>query len=224
MVCSSGDPTTFAAAVRVMVVDDQRSFVESLAVVVGAQPDMECVATARNSEEGLRAARELRPEVILMDVGLPDADGIETTATLVGEFPDLRVIILTGRPDATVLARAARAGANAFLLKDSSVEEILDAIRSSGGGRVQVDPAALVSILDSDAVSIPPGVAELTQRELEVLGELGRGHQPKQIARLLGIALPTCRGYIKSLFQKLGAHSALEAVLLAHRYGLLQDD
>lgn len=209
-------------AFRVVVVDDQRSFAESMAVVVDSQPDMCCVAVARNHDEAVRAAREHEPDVILMDVGLPGVDGVETTAHVMREHPGTRVVVLTGRPDVTVLARAAAAGATAFLLKDSSVEEVLDAIRTSSSTRVQVDSNALTTILDQDDRQRPPGLDELTQRELEVLGELGRGHQPKQIARVLGIALPTCRGYIKTLFQKLGAHSALEAVVLAHRYGLLQ--
>lgn len=208
---------------RVLVVDDQRSFVESMAVVIDAQPDMDCVAIARTSQDGVDGARRHHPDVVLMDVGLPGADGVETTAQIVRELPDTRVVILTGRPDATVLARAAAAGAHAFLLKDSSVDEVLDAIRSTSARRVQVDPAALASILEPGSRTVPAGVSDLTQRELEVLGQLGSGHQPKQIARQLGIALPTCRGYIKSLFQKLDAHSALEAVLLAHRYGLLDD-
>lgn len=209
---------------RVVVVDDQRSFAESMAVVVDSQPDMCCVAVARNHEEGVRAAREHEPDVILMDVGLPGVDGVETTAHVMREYPGTQVVVLTGRPDVTVLARAAAAGATAFLLKDSSVEEVLDAIRTTSSTRVQVDSDALTAILDQDDRQRPPGLEELTQRELEVLGELGRGHQPKQIARILGIAVPTCRGYIKTLFQKLGAHSALEAVVLAHRYGLLQPD
>ena len=105
-----------------------------------------------------------------MDVGLPDADGVDVATRLLEDAPDTRVIILTGRPDATVLARAAAAGASAFLLKNSSIDEILDAIRTAGSRRLQVDPDALVSILHTSPVAAPPGVAELTQRELEVLG------------------------------------------------------
>jgi DNA-binding NarL/FixJ family response regulator len=206
---------------RVLIVEDQRAFVESMALVIDAQRDLECVATARTGADGLEQARRHRPDVVLMDVGLPDRDGVDIARRLLRETPHTRVIILTGRPDATVLARAAAAGASAFLLKNSSIDEILDAIRATGTRRLQIDPDALVSILHSSPATAPPGVAELTQRELEVLGELGLGHQPKQIARHLGITLPTCRGYVKSLFQKIGAHSALEAVVLAHRYGII---
>ncbi len=215
------DPDPPDTVTRVLIVEDQRAFVESMAVVIDAQSDLECIAAARTGADGLDQARRHRPDVVLMDVGLPDADGVDIATRLLEDAPETRVIILTGRPDATVLARAAAAGASAFLLKNSSIDEILDAIRTAGSRRLQVDPDALVSILHSSPASAPPGVAELTQRELEVLGELGLGHQPKQIARHLGITLPTCRGYVKSLFQKIGAHSALEAVVLAHRYGII---
>ena len=215
------DPDPPDTVTRVLIVEDQRAFVESMAVVIDAQSDLECIAAARTGADGLDQARRHRPDVVLMDVGLPDADGVDIATRLLEDAPETRVIILTGRPDATVLARAAAAGASAFLLKNSSIDEILDAIRTAGSRRLQVDPDALVSILHSSPATAPPGVAELTQRELEVLGELGLGHQPKQIARHLGITLPTCRGYVKSLFQKIGAHSALEAVVLAHRYGII---
>ena len=128
-------------------------------------------------------------------------------------------MILTGLPDATVLARAASAGAQAFLLKDSSVEEILGAIRSSHrAGQMDVDSDAIRQFVGAESSR---SFEEITQRELEVLGLLAEGRQPKEIARSLGISLHTCRGYVKNLLSKLGAHSALEAVVIAHRQGLI---
>ena len=142
---------------RVLMVEDQRAFLESMAVVIDAQADLECVAIARNAADGLDAAKRHRPDVVLMDVGLPDGDGIDVAGRLLADLPATRVIILTGRPDATVLARAAAAGASAFLLKNSSIEEILDAIRTNEGRRLQIDPDALISILDATPASVPPG-------------------------------------------------------------------
>ncbi len=206
----------------VLLVDDQRAFVESIAIVIDAQPDLQCVGVTTCAADGVTEAARLRPDVVIMDLMLPDFGGIEATTKITQHNPDTRVLILTARPDATALARAATAGATGFMMKSSSIEEILDAVRQPSTRRLQIDPDALSSLLDDS--SVPPGVSELTQRELEVLGLLAEGHQPKQIARQLGITLTTCRGYIKAIFQKLGAHSALEAVVLAHRVGVIDLD
>ena len=205
---------------RVLVVDDQRAFVESLAVVIDAQDDLECVGISRTGADAVRAAKRWSPNVVVMDIGLPDMDGIEATRQILAAASCTRVVVLTGRADATTLARAAAAGAAAFLLKDSSLEEIVDALRQESTPRLEIYPDALRAVIGGEGQ--PPGLAELTQRELEVLAALSEGHQPKQIARQLGMSLATCRGHIKSLFQKLGAHSALEAVVNAHRLGVIQ--
>lgn len=207
---------------RVLVVDDQRSFAQSLEVVVDAQDDMVCVGTALTGEEAIERAQREAPSVVLMDVDLPGIDGVEATARLVGQNPDVNVVMLTGIPDATVLARAASAGACAFLLKDSSVEEILEAIRADNhrSGHMDVDAAAINQVVGGSEHR-PVAVDHITQRELEVLGLLAQGRQPKEIARTLGISVHTCRGYVKNLLAKLDAHSALEAVVIAHRVGLI---
>lgn len=214
--------TASPGPLTVLLVDDQRAFVESIAIVIDVQPDLECVGVTTCAGDGVKAAARLRPDVVIMDLMLPDFGGIEATSKITQNDADTRVVILTARPDATALARAASAGAAAFLMKSSSIEEILDAVRQPSTRRLQIDPDALSSLLEEN--SVPPGVAELTQRELEVLAQLAEGHQPKQIARHLGITLTTCRGYIKAIFQKLGAHSALEAVILAHRLGVIDLD
>jgi DNA-binding NarL/FixJ family response regulator len=204
---------------RVLIVDDQRSFAQSLEVVIDSQDDLRCVGIAATGLDAVDLVRREQPAVVLMDVGLPGIDGIEATKQVVQEYPEIVVIILTGIPDATVLARAAAAGAQAFLLKDSSVEEILGAIRASHRhGQIDVGSDALRRFVDDEGTA---SIEELTQRELEVLGLLAEGRQPKEIARALGISLHTCRGYVKNVLAKLGAHSALEAVVLAHRRGLI---
>jgi len=217
-----GDAPDPDHSISVLLVDDQRAFVESIAIVIDAQPDLQCVGVTTTAASAVAEAARVRPDVVIMDVMLPDFDGIEATSRIIRNLPETRVVILTGRPDATALARAATAGACAFMMKSSSIEEILDAVRQPSSRRLQIDPDALSSLLTGHAV--PPGVSELTQRELEVLGQLAEGHQPKQIARHFGITLTTCRGYIKAIFQKLGAHSALEAVILAHRCGVIDLD
>lgn len=216
------DASSETDARRVLVVDDQRSFAQSLQVVVDAQDDMACVGTALTGEEAVERAAAERPSVVLMDVDLPGIDGVEATARLVQQDPEVNVVMLTGIPDATVLARAASAGACAFLLKDSSVTEILDAIRNSHhrAGHLDVDASAINQLLGDGTEG--SDVDHVTPRELEVLGLLAQGRQPKEIARSLGISVHTCRGYVKNLLAKLDAHSALEAVVIAHREGLIR--
>lgn len=203
----------------VLIVDDQRTFADSIAAVVDNEPDLRCVGTLSTGEAAVeRCASEL-PDVILMDVDMPGIGGVEATRQIVDQHRDAHVVVLTGVADATVLARAASVGARSFLLKDAPVGDVLDAVRSTDLRRsMDVDPDAIERLLDG------PGGRELslTPRELEVLGLLATGQQPKQIARALGISLHTCRGYIKNILQALDAHSALEAVVEAHRRGLIR--
>ena len=214
--------TTSAATKRVLVVDDQRAFAQSLEVVIDSQEDLVSLGVATTGEEAVERARADRPSVVLMDVGLPGMDGVEATRQIVEHDADVGVVVLTGVPDASVLARAASAGACAFLLKDSSVAEILEAVRTADQrGAMGVDSAAIARMLDARDES--PDAA-LTHRELEVLGLLAHGRQPKQIAHSLGITVNTCRGYVKNVLAKLDAHSALEAVVEAHRRGLISLD
>jgi DNA-binding NarL/FixJ family response regulator len=204
---------------RVLVVDDQLAFAQSLAIVIDAQDDLECLGAVGSGEEAVAAAAEQAPSVVLMDVALPGIDGVEATRQILEVAPDADVVVLTGTPDASVLARSASAGACAFLLKDSSVPEILEAVRTAHrGGAMGLDAATIGHLLDDGGTAADTA---LTQRELEVLGLLARGEQPKQIARSLGITVNTCRGYVKNVLSKLGAHSALEAVVEAHRLGLI---
>ena len=203
----------------VLVVDDQRAFAESLQVVIDAQDDLVCLGAAETGEEAVARTNAEPPSVVLMDIALPGIDGIEATRQIVDAHPETAVVVLTGVPDATILARAAGAGACAFLLKDSAVAEILDAVRSADRrSGIGVDSSVLSQLLDTEP-SHPD--ATLTQRELEVLGLLAQGRQPKQIAQSLGITVNTCRGYVKNVLAKLEAHSALEAVVEAHRRGLI---
>jgi DNA-binding NarL/FixJ family response regulator len=213
---------TSTATKRVLVVDDQRAFAQSLEVVIDSQDDLVSLGVATTGEEAVERARADHPSVVLMDVGLPGIDGVEATKQILEHDPGVGVVVLTGVPDASVLARAASAGACAFLLKDSSVVEILEAVRTADQrGAMGVDSGAIAHLLESSETDAD---ASLTQRELEVLGLLAQGRQPKQIAHSLGITVNTCRGYVKNVLAKLDAHSALEAVVEAHRRGLISLD
>ncbi|GLJ93194.1 DNA-binding response regulator [Streptomyces poonensis] len=217
-----------------LVVEDQRTLADALELAIGAQPDLECVGAVDTVEQALPLART-GTDVVLMDVHLPGTDGIAGTSLLKRAAPALRVLILTGDPRPRLLAAAAAAGAAGFLTKDSTLPDILAAIRAPATGPLLVAGGTLAALagVPGDA-PLPPGVerparpasrqqgrGRCTARELEVLRLLGEGLGPKAIAERLVISPHTVRGHVKSVMQKLNAHSQLETVVTAIREGLL---
>jgi DNA-binding NarL/FixJ family response regulator len=203
----------------VLVVDDHRTFADMAELALAGEPDLECVGTASSVTQGIAKARALRPDVILMDVQLGDGDGIAATGDLTEAFPDLRVVILSAHVTAAVVQSAAEAGASAVLPKDGRLRDLLHAIRTSSRGHMLVHPDAFASGRTSGPSTFRPA---LTPREQEVLQMLGSGVGAHVIARELGISLATCRGHVKSVLTKLGAHTQLEAVVLAMQHRLIQ--
>lgn len=216
-----------AASTRVLLVDDHRSFSEALAAAIDQFPDLACVGTPTTIRDAVTEMAQSKPDVVLVDIHLPDGDGIDAIATLRDGQPAARFLVMTGYTDVDVLARAATAGACGFLPKESSVRSILEAIRTARDGGMLVDGSTLAAILGR--VGTQPGsarakaVAEsrLTSRELDVLSLMRQGLDPHAIATRLTISLHTCRGYQKSILAKLDAHSQLEAVVIGARRGLV---
>jgi DNA-binding NarL/FixJ family response regulator len=213
---------------RVLVVDDHNAVAQAIAMAIETQPDLECVGTAGTVEEAKRLTAELEPDVVLIDVELPDGDGIAAVAELRRSNPRTRVLVLTAHTAVGVLARAASAGVCGFLPKESGIQEVLKAIRVARDGGMIVNGATLTAVLDriaSDGGQPAVTAADLfTPRELDVLRGLAAGSDPQSIARSLGMSVNTARGHVKSILGKLGAHSQLEAVVIALRRGLLTDD
>jgi DNA-binding NarL/FixJ family response regulator len=215
------------SAARVLVVDDHLAVSQSLALAIDMQPDLTCIAAVSTVAEAERVAREQRPDILLTDVRLPDGDGIEASLRIRESLPSLRVLVLTAHIELTVMARAATSGVCGFLPKESSVAEILGAVRAARDGGMIVDRTTLSAVLTrirrdrQEAVTRVDG--SLTRREVDVLAALGQGQDPQTIARSLGISVNTCRGYVKNILAKLGAHSQLEAVVIALRRGLLPE-
>ncbi|MCU0484242.1 MAG: response regulator transcription factor [Chloroflexi bacterium] len=207
--------------------DDHLTFAGAVGIAIDAQEDLSCVGTAASVSEALATVRAGPPDVILMDIHLPDGDGIEATARIVVDHPGTRVVILTGHTDVDVLARAASAGACGFLPKESPIGAVIGAIRAAREGQLLVEGTTLASILGRiRGPGVGPGERSeetplLTRRERDVLGLMGQGLDPHAIAKQLGISLHTCRGYQKSIMAKLDAHSQLETVVVATRRGLL---
>jgi DNA-binding NarL/FixJ family response regulator len=222
----AGPSVPGASRTRVLIVDDHRAFADALTIAIGVHADLASVGTALSIAGAIELARRATPDVVLLDIHLPDGDGIEALARISEAAPGARILILTGHTDVEVLARAAAAGAAGFLPKESSIASVIGAIRGARAGEMHVEGVLLAAILGRVAAAPPPpGPDEddpvLTPRERDVLRLMGQGMDPHAIAAALRISLHTCRGYQKAIMAKLQAHSQLEAVVVATRRGLL---
>jgi DNA-binding NarL/FixJ family response regulator len=214
-------------AIRVLIVDDHATLAGALAMAIDQQPGMRCVGTVVSVEGALAAVVELKPDVVLLDVFLPDGSGIEAIPKIKVARPGVRILVLTGHTDVDVLMRAAAAGATGFLPKESTIAAVIEAIRAASAGQILVDGTTLAVILgrlansSRQALQAVSSVPVLTRRERDVLALMGQGLDPNAIAGELGISRHTSRGYLKTLMAKLGAHSQLEVVVISTRMGLL---
>jgi len=213
-----------ARLLRILVVDDHRSFAELLSLALGAEPDLECVGIAASGQEAITLARDLTPDIIVMDIEMPRQDGLATTRRLREVVPDSVIVMVTAHRDPQWVVRATQAGASAYVPKNGSLPEMLDVLRRAQPGGMLVAPSVFAEApsAGSSGSSASTNIPALTQRERDVLVWLSRGTAPKAIARVLGISLNTCRGYVKSLLAKLGANSQLEAVIKAQQLGLIE--
>ncbi len=211
---------------RVVVVDDHRTVAELLSAALDREPDLQVVGVAGDADEAVRVVGDTLPDVVVMDVQLPGADGFEATRRLLAALPETRVVMLTAHTDADVVVRAAAAGACAFLPKDGSLSRLLTAVRRARVGAFEFHPPTPSA--DGEPVrSVVVGqdgqvIAPLTPREREVLALMGEGLDVRTIAATLRITEHTCRGYVKALMAKLGARTQLQAVVTAWRAGLLR--
>ncbi len=216
------DTSTHVRQVRVLVVDDHRTFAELLSGALAAG-GMQPLGTAHSAAQAVAMAQELQPDIVVMDIEMPRQDGLAATRRIREVAPDAVVAVVTAHRDPDWVVRAAQAGASAFIPKDGSLAEMIDVLTRVQPGQMLVAPSTFAG--RSGAAPSAPSTADarpqLTRREQEVLDCLGRGRQVKSIARVLGITLETCRGYVKSLHAKLGVRSQLEAVVKAQQLGLL---
>ncbi len=199
----------------VALVEDNGVICASLERVIAASEDLRCVGVSRNAEHALRTIPTALPEVVLMDIELPGISGIECTARLKRMLPNLRILILTVYKDSEQIFRALEAGASGYLLKRSSSDEILQAIRDvkEGGAPMTAEIAAKVVQSFHKAAPVNDRVQNLTARESEILGLLARGYVAKEIADQLGISYETVRGHLANIYEKLHVRSRTEAVI-----------
>jgi DNA-binding NarL/FixJ family response regulator len=202
--------------IRILSVEDHPVFREGLSMIVGSQPDMLLTAQASNAVEAVAEFRRHRPDITLMDLRLPGANGIDTLKAIRGEFPRARVIMLTTSDSDGEILRALRAGAAAYILKSMPKDELLAVIRLVHTRGQHLPPEVAARLAEH------LGEEDLTSRELEVLRLIHDGYRNKQIADQLAIAETTVNFHIKNLVNKLGANDRTHAVTIALRRGLLQ--
>jgi DNA-binding NarL/FixJ family response regulator len=206
--------------IRVLVIDDHRTFAELLIGAFSREDDLTSVGWAGTVAEGTAKALELRPDVVVLDYHLPDGTGLAAAARIFEAAPRTRIVMLTGAAPRAAMEQAAGLGVCAFLPKDGSLATVLDAIRHSRNGGFFVHPSLMVQPAPVTRQVTGP-VPVLTPREREVLRLMSTGTDVRTSANLLGMSTNTCRGHVKSILAKLGAHSQLEAVATATRLGLL---
>ena len=211
--------------IRVLIADDHAVVRQGLRTFLALQDDMEVVADAADGEEAVRAAREHAPDIVLMDLVMPNMDGVEATRRIASERPATRVIALTSFLEDDKVLPAVRAGAAGYLLKDGGPPELVRAIRTVHGGEALLHPAVAARVLEEVAAPAPapaPPRAEpgLTPREREVLALVARGLANKRIAQELGIAEKTVKIHVSRILHKLGVADRTQAALYAVREGL----
>jgi DNA-binding NarL/FixJ family response regulator len=205
--------------IRVLVVDDHSVVRQGLRMFLGLDPELDVVGEAANGQEALERARQLRPDVVLMDLIMPVMDGITAIAALRRELPDTEIIALTSVLEDEKVIGAVRAGAMGYLLKDTHAEDLCRAIKAAAAGQVQLSPQAAARLLRE--VKAPDNPETLTDREAEVLRLLAKGRSNKEIAQALIIGEKTVKTHVSNILAKLNVPSRTQAALFAVRIGMV---
>ena len=207
--------------IRVAHADDHKVVRLGLEQLLKTFSDVESVGSVVGGEAAVALCRDQRPDVLLLDLQLPDVDGIEVTRRVMIASPDTRVVVFTSFSDRDGIVQALDAGAIGYLLKDAEPEEIHEAIRAASRGEAPITPRAAAALL-ADRRERPESI-DLTGREREVLLLVVEGLANKQIARRLGISERTVKGHLTNLFQRIGVADRTQAALWAERNGISRD-
>ena len=205
-----------AKKIRVLIVDDHFATRLGLSVPINAEKDMTVVAEAGTGGKAVAQFREHRPDVVLMDYDLPDQNGVQTLSIIRNEFPDARVLMLTILEGEEDIYRAVSAGARGYLTKSSECEQVLAAIRALAAGETYFPPEIIAKIKAREKRK------PLTERELEILRLLVRGHSTKEIVDLMKLSMGTIRLHISIILEKLGAFDRTNAVAIAIERGIVR--
>jgi DNA-binding NarL/FixJ family response regulator len=201
--------------IRVLAVDDHPLLREGIAALIGSEEDMELVGEASNGREALDLFRKYQPDITLMDLQMPEMNGIDAIGAIRGEFPDARIIILTTHPGDFQVSRALKAGARGYVLKGMLRKELLETIRAVHAGQKRLSSEAAVEIAEHATD------CGLTPREIDVLRLVAMGNANKEVGARLSLTEVTVKSHVKSILAKLGASDRTHAVTIALRRGII---
>jgi DNA-binding NarL/FixJ family response regulator len=213
--------------IRVLIADDQALVRAGLRMILDAQPDLEVVGEAGDGREALQRARELSPDLVLMDIRMPGVDGLEATRRLLGSGSGPKVIVLTTFDTDDYVYEAIRAGASGFLLKSAPPQQLADGVRAVMDGDALLAPEITRRLLDRfiqrppPSLATPPELHDLTPRELEVLRLIAEGRSNAEIAAALVLSEATVKTHVNHILTKLRLRDRVQAVALAYRTGLM---
>ena len=208
--------------IRILLADDHAVVRQGFKMILDAQADMEIVGEAGNGRQAVELAEQLRPDVVVMDVSMPELNGIEATRRLASSVPRARVVALSMHKDSVYVREILRAGARGYLLKDSGAADLVAAIRAVASGESYLSPAVSNAVLDDYRRHATNPIDLLTSREREVLQLLAEGKTNKEIAGVLNLSVYTVEAHRGRILEKLNLHSIGELVRFAVRNGLIE--
>lgn len=205
--------------IRVLLVDDHPMLSQGLRRLLEREEDIKVVGDARNGREAVEVAMEQRPDVVVMDIAMPELNGIEATRQIMAKLPDTKVVALSARSDRQVVNDVLRAGAAGFSLKETSVDDLVEAIRTVASGRMYLNPQVVDLVCADESMGSGP-MGRLTPREREVLQLIAEGKATKEVAYALHVSIKTAETHRRSIMEKLNMHSVAELTKFAVREGI----